>query len=112
MQTTFHDEERRRRTVLRARPVAAEQRRTETDEDRERVICALIMALDPFRRRVRQCSWPFVRGRRTGMIDCNDFETRLDPVGYADAVLAQSAVTVEAAPVELLAAVGEEVSHR
>ena len=48
MQTTFHDEERRPRTVLRARPVAAEQPRRETDEDRERVICALIMALDPY----------------------------------------------------------------
>ena len=48
MQSTFHDEERRPRTVLRARPVAAEQQSTETDEDRERVICALIMALDPF----------------------------------------------------------------
>ena len=48
MQTTFHDEERRPRTVLRARPVAAEQRRTETDEDRERVIGAIIVALDPF----------------------------------------------------------------
>jgi hypothetical protein len=48
MRTTFHDEERRPRTVLRARPVAAEQRRTETDEDRDRVICAIIMALDPF----------------------------------------------------------------
>ena len=48
MQSTFHDEERRPRTVLRARPVAAEQRTVETDEDRERVICALIMALDPY----------------------------------------------------------------
>jgi len=48
MQTTFHDEERRPRTVLRARPVAAEQRTVETDEDRERVIGAVIMALDPF----------------------------------------------------------------
>ena len=48
MQTTFHDEERRPRTVLRARPVAVEHPRRETDEDRERVICALIMALDPY----------------------------------------------------------------
>ena len=48
MQSTFHDEERRPRTVLRERPVAAEQPRTETDEDRERVVCAVIMALDPF----------------------------------------------------------------
>jgi hypothetical protein len=48
MQTTFHDEERRPRTVLRARPVAAVQRTVETDEDRDRVICAIIMALDPF----------------------------------------------------------------
>jgi hypothetical protein len=48
MRTTFHDEERRPRTVLRARPVAAEQRTVETDEDRERVICAVIMALDPY----------------------------------------------------------------
>ena len=48
MQTTFHDEERRPRTVLRARPVAAEQRTVETDEDRERVIGAIIMALDSF----------------------------------------------------------------
>ena len=48
MQTTFHDEERRPRTVLRARPVAAEQRTVETEEDRDRVICAIIMALDPF----------------------------------------------------------------
>ena len=48
MQSTFHDEERRPRTVLRARPVAAEGHVTETDEDRERVIGAIIMALDPF----------------------------------------------------------------
>ena len=48
MQTTFHDEERRPRTVLRARPVAAERHATETDEDRERVIGAIIVALDPF----------------------------------------------------------------
>jgi hypothetical protein len=48
MQTTFHEEERRPRTVLRARPVAAEQRTVEADEDRDRVICAIIMALDPF----------------------------------------------------------------
>jgi hypothetical protein len=48
MHTTFHDEERRPRTVLRARPVAAEQRTVETDEERERVVCAIIMALDPY----------------------------------------------------------------
>jgi hypothetical protein len=48
MQTTFHDEERRPRTVLRARPVAVEQQRGETDEDRERVLGVLMMALDPF----------------------------------------------------------------
>ena len=48
MESTFHDEERRPRTVLRARPVAAEQRTVETDEDRERVSGAIIMALDPF----------------------------------------------------------------
>ena len=48
MRTTFHDEERRPRTVLRARPVAAERHVTETDEDRERVIGAIIAALDPF----------------------------------------------------------------
>jgi hypothetical protein len=48
MQTTFHDEERRPRTVLRARPIAAEQRTVETDADRDRVICAIIMALDPY----------------------------------------------------------------
>ena len=48
MRTTFHDEERRPRTVLRARPVTAERHVTETDEDRERVIGAIIMALDPF----------------------------------------------------------------
>jgi hypothetical protein len=48
MQSTFHNDERRPRTVLRARPVAAEPRVTETDEDRERVICAVIMALDPY----------------------------------------------------------------
>ena len=48
MQSTFHDEERRPRTVLRARPVAAEQPRTETDKDRERVIGAIITALVPF----------------------------------------------------------------
>ena len=48
MQTTFHDEERRSRTVLRERPVAAERHVTETDEDRERVIGAIIVALDPF----------------------------------------------------------------
>ena len=46
MQSTFHDEERRPRTVLRARPVAAEQRTVETDRDR--VIGALIVALDPY----------------------------------------------------------------
>ena len=48
MHTTFHDEERRPRTVLRARPVTAERHVTETDEDRERVIGAIIVALDPF----------------------------------------------------------------
>jgi hypothetical protein len=48
MHSTFHNEQRQPRTVLRARPAAAEQRRTETDEDRERVIGAIIMALDPF----------------------------------------------------------------
>ena len=48
MRSTFHDEERQPRTVLRARPVAAERHVTETDEDRERVIGAIIMALDPF----------------------------------------------------------------
>jgi hypothetical protein len=48
MRTTFHDEERRPRTVLRARPVTAKRHVTETDEDRERVIGAIIMALDPF----------------------------------------------------------------
>ena len=48
MQTTFHDEERRPRTMLRARPVTAERHVTETDEDRERVVCAVIAALDPF----------------------------------------------------------------
>jgi hypothetical protein len=48
MQSTFHDEERRPRTVLRAWPVAAEQRTVETDKDRERVICALIRALAPY----------------------------------------------------------------
>jgi hypothetical protein len=48
MRTTFHEEERRPRTVLRARPVAAAPHVTETDEDRDRVICAIIMALDPF----------------------------------------------------------------
>jgi hypothetical protein len=45
---TFHDEERRPRTVLRARPVAAEQRTVETDPDRERVLGVLMMALVPF----------------------------------------------------------------
>jgi hypothetical protein len=34
--------------VLRARPVTAERHVTETDEDRERVIGAIIVALDPF----------------------------------------------------------------
>jgi hypothetical protein len=48
MRSTFHNEERQLRTVLRARPVAAEQRTVETDEDRERVVCAVIAALDPF----------------------------------------------------------------
>ena len=48
MHTTFHDEERRPRTMLRARPVTAERHVTETDEDRERVVCAVIAALDPF----------------------------------------------------------------
>jgi hypothetical protein len=50
MQSTFHDEERRPRTVLRARPAAAEQHAPETDEDRERVIGAIIMALGRSRR--------------------------------------------------------------
>jgi hypothetical protein len=45
MESTFHDEERRPRTVLRARQAAEGQ---ETDEDRERVVCAVIAALDPF----------------------------------------------------------------
>ena len=47
MQSTFHDEERRPRTVLRARP-ATEERVAETDADRERVIYAVIAALRPF----------------------------------------------------------------
>ena len=47
MQSTFHDEERRPRTVLRAR-AAAQDRVAETDEDRERVIGAIIGALVPF----------------------------------------------------------------
>ena len=46
MRTTFHDEERQPRTVLRAQPVAAAQHVTAAA--RERVICAVIMALDPF----------------------------------------------------------------
>jgi hypothetical protein len=45
MESTFHDEERQPRTVLRARAAAERQ---ETDEDRERVVCAVIAALDPF----------------------------------------------------------------
>jgi hypothetical protein len=48
METTFHDEERRPRTVLRARAAAAEQRTVETDKDRERVLGVLMMALVPF----------------------------------------------------------------
>jgi len=48
MDCTFHDEERQPRTVLRARSVAAERQATMTDEERERVICAVIAALDPF----------------------------------------------------------------
>jgi hypothetical protein len=48
MQSTFHDEERRPRTVLRERPVAAERHARETEEDRERVVCAVIAALDPY----------------------------------------------------------------
>lgn len=47
MQSTFHDEERRPRTVLRARP-ATQDRVAETDADRERVIGAIITALVPF----------------------------------------------------------------
>ena len=50
MQSTFHNEERRPRTVLRARPVTAERHVSETDEDRERVIGAIIMALGRSRR--------------------------------------------------------------
>jgi hypothetical protein len=45
MGSTFHDEERRPRTVLRARQAAERQ---ETDEDRERVMGAVIAALDQF----------------------------------------------------------------
>ena len=45
MESTFHDEERRPRTVLRARQAAERQ---ETDEDRERVMGAVIAALDQF----------------------------------------------------------------
>ena len=47
MQSTFHDEERQPRTVLRARP-ATQDRVAETDADRERVIGAIITALVPF----------------------------------------------------------------
>ena len=47
MQSTFHDEERRPRTVLRAR-AATEERVANTDADRERVIYPVIAALDPF----------------------------------------------------------------
>jgi hypothetical protein len=43
METTFHEEERRPRTVLRAR-VEAEG----ADSDRERVLGAVVEALDPF----------------------------------------------------------------
>ena len=48
MQTPFQDEERRPRTMLRERPDATERHVMETDEDRERVIGAIIAALDPF----------------------------------------------------------------
>ena len=43
MQTTFHDEERRSRTVLRAR-VEAE----DAMNDRDRVLGAVVEALEPF----------------------------------------------------------------
>jgi len=43
MQSTFHDEERRPRTVLRARPVAADAM-----NDRDRVLGAVVEALSPF----------------------------------------------------------------
>jgi hypothetical protein len=48
MDSIFRNEERQLRTVLRPRPVEAERRKTETDEDRDRVIGAIIMALDRF----------------------------------------------------------------
>jgi hypothetical protein len=48
MQTTFQEKERRPRTVLRARPVAVEQRTVGPDKDRERVLGVLMMALEPF----------------------------------------------------------------
>jgi len=45
MDCRFYSEERRPSTVLRARPVAKARM---TEEDRERVIEAVIVALDPF----------------------------------------------------------------
>ena len=45
MDCRFYGEERRPATMLRARPVAKARM---TDEDRERVIEAVIVALDPF----------------------------------------------------------------
>jgi hypothetical protein len=43
MDTTFHDEERQARTLIRARRAERNE-----EEERERVIYALIEALDPF----------------------------------------------------------------
>ena len=48
MPFTFHNEERRPRTVIRVRPAAAQEEAAETAADRERVMGALIAALDPF----------------------------------------------------------------
>ena len=45
MESTFHNEERRPRTVIRVRAAAEKQT---TDEDRESVIGAVIAALDPY----------------------------------------------------------------
>ena len=47
MQSTFHDEKRRPRTVLRAR-AATEEKVTGTDPDWERMMEVVIVALDPF----------------------------------------------------------------
>lgn len=48
MDSTFHAEERRPRTVLSTRGVSAEERLRKAEEDRRRVIGAVVKALKPF----------------------------------------------------------------